>query len=510
MAHDLDYAIVGSGFGGSVAAYRLAQKGYRVAVFEMGKRFHAADFPTSNWDVRRYFWAPRLGCRGILKLDPLRHLTVLSGTGVGGGSLVYGNTLFTPRDEVFAHPRMAALGGRDGLMPFFAEARRMLGVVDNPRLFEPDRLLRETAEECGRGHTFHRSPVGVFFGEPDVTVPDPYFGGEGPERTGCNFCGACFVGCRYGAKNSLDLNYLHLAERAGVDILPERKVVDVRPLSSDGSAGYEIESVGTGTLPRLDRTTVRARGVVFSAGVLGTLGLLLRLKATGRLPRLSDRLGRDVRSNGEAIIGVKSRDPNVDYSRGIAASSSVFPDEHTHIQADRYPDGSDALGLAATLLTDGGGRLPRPLRLLANAVRNPRDFLVASNPIGFARRTIILVVMQDIDSSFRIARRRSLLPPFGHVLTSSSNTSARIPTYIPAGNDFARRLAARMNGVPGNGTVEVLFDAPMSAHILGGCVIGSNPSEGVVDLQNRVFGYQNLLVCDGSMVPVNLGVNPAL
>ncbi len=506
----LDYAIVGSGFGGSVAAYRLSQRGYRVAVFEMGKRFGAAEFPETNWDVRRYFWAPRLGCRGILKVDPLRHLTVLSGTGVGGGSLVYGNTLFTPRDEVFAHPRLAPLGGKAGLSPFFDQAKQMLGVVENPRMFEPDHLLRATADEYGRGHTFHRSPVGIYFGEPDVTVPDPYFDGRGPARTGCNFCGGCFVGCRYGAKNTLDLNYLYLAESLGAEIHAEHEVVDVRPLSPDGSSGYEIESAASGAGSRRARKVHRARGVIFSAGVLGTVGLLFRLKTTGRLPRLSDRLGCEVRSNGESIIGVKARDPDVDYSRGIAASSSVFPDEHTHIQADRYPAGSDALGLASTLLTDGGGRVPRPLRLLANVLTHPRDFLVTQNPFGFARRSIILVVMQDVQSSLRLVVRRSRIPPFRHTLTSDLAEGESIPTYLPIANDFARRLAARMNGVAGSGTVEVLLDSPMTAHILGGCTIGRDPSQGVVDANQRVFGYDNMLVCDGSVIPVNLGVNPAL
>ncbi len=503
-----DWLVIGSGFGGSVAAYRLAQKGYRVGVLEMGRRFAPDQFPRTNWDVKNYLWLPRLGCHGILKMNPLRDLTVLSGTGVGGGSLVYGNTLFTPKAPFFAHPLVQDMGGDAGLAPFYATARRMLGVVDNPRLFEPDRLLRETAEEYGRGHTFHRSPVGIFFGEPEVTVPDPYFDGAGPARTGCRFCGGCFLGCRHGAKNSLDKNYLYLAEQLGAHVLPERRVVELSPLGRGGASGYRIAA--RPSTHRGETETFEARGVVVAAGVLGTLELLLTMRDNRVLPRLSERLGHDVRSNGETIIGVKSRDPDVDYSRGIAASSSVFPDEHTHIQADRYPAGADAMGVMATLLTDGGGMMPRPLRLLANIAKRPRDFAVIANPLGFAKRTIILVVMQDTDSSLRIVRKRSMLSPLRPGLASVRGDGEGVPTYIPLGNKFAQRLAKRMNGVAGNTTVEVLFNTPMSAHILGGCIIGHSPTGGVVDLQSRAFGYENLIVSDGSTIPVNLGVNPAL
>jgi len=507
---DVDWAVVGSGFGGSVAAMRLAQKGYRVTVFEMGRRFGVEDFPKTSWDARRFLWAPALGCYGIQRIDLLRHVTVLGGAGVGGGSLVYGNTRFTPLERFFGRELIGEMGGRPGLMPWFELARRMLGVVENPRLFEPDKLLRQTAAEYGREDTFTPSPVGVFFGEEDRTVPDPYFGGEGPERTGCNFCGGCFIGCRVGAKNTLDLNYLHFAQKLGARILPETEVIDIRPLSEDGGEGYELTTRRVTGLLRHPVQRFRVGGVVLAGGVLGTVRLLGRLAQNGRLPRLSPRLGSGVRTNSETIVGVMARDRGADYSRGIAASSSVFPDDHTQIQADRYPAGSDAMGLMATLLTDGGGRVPRPLRWLGNVMRHPVDFLRVAIPLGFARRSIILVVMQDLEGSLRLTVRRSVLPPFGTRLTSELEAGEGIPTWIPIANDFARRLARRMNGIPGNMTGEVLLNRPTTAHILGGCCMGRDPDEGVVDLQNRAFGYRNLLVCDGSVIPVNLGVNPAL
>jgi len=507
---DADWAVVGSGFGGSVAAMRLAQKGYRVTVFEAGRRFGAEDLPKSSWDARRFWWAPALGCYGIQRINLLRHVTVLSGAGVGGGSLVYGNTLLTPLESFFERELIREMGGRDGLMPWFELARRMLGVVENPRLFEPDELLRQTAAEYGREDTFTPSPVGVFFGEEERTVPDPYFGGEGPERTGCNFCGGCFIGCRVGAKNTLDRNYLYFAQRLGARVVAETEVVDIRPLSEDGDAGYELSVRSVrGTLRRHVRR-IRAGGVVVAAGVLGSVRLLGGLRRDGRLSRLSARLGSGVRTNSETIVGVMARERKADYSRGIAASSSVFPDEHTQIQADRYPAGSDAMGLLATVLTDGGGKVPRQLRWLGQILRHPVDYLRVAAPLGFARRSVILVVMQDLESSLRLTVRRSVLPPFRRRLSSELEEGATIPTWIPIANDFARRLARRMDAIPGNMTAEVLLNRPTTAHILGGCCMGRDPGEGAIDLHNRAFGYRNLLVCDGSVIPANLGVNPAL
>ncbi len=505
---DYDWVIVGSGFGGCVAALRMAQKGYRVLVVEAGKRWAATDFPRTNWDARRYLWMPQLGCHGLQRMDLLRGLLVVSGVGVGGGSLIYGNTLFVPGPQFFSRPLIVRLGGEEGLRPYFELASRMMGVVPNPRLTDTDRVLRETAATYGREDTFTPSPVGVFFGEDGETVPDPYFLGQGPERTGCDACGRCFIGCPSGAKNSLDLNYLYLAERLGAEVLAETRVERLLPLSDDGSAGYELQLRGSTSGHR--RREVRARGVVLAAGVMGSVELLLRARQRDDLPRLSDRVGLVVRSNSESILGVTARARDIDISKGLAASSSVFPDEHTQVQADRYPAGADFLGLLSTVLVDGGGRWPRPLRLLAAILRRPMDFARTLLPFGFARRSAVLVVMQDHDSSLRLTLARPWYWPFGRRLSAKHGDGERMPAYIPAANEFARRMARQMDGIAMSSLTEVLLDAPATAHILGGCVIAERPEEGAVDLDQRVFGYENLLVCDGSVIPANLGVNPAL
>jgi cholesterol oxidase len=507
---DVDFVVVGSGFGGSVAALRLAEKGYRVLVVEAGRRWRPDQFPATNWESRSITWAPGLGLYGLQSLELLRHTLVARGVGVGGGSLIYGNTLFVPREPFFATPVIQELGGHAALLPHYERAQQMMGVVANPRLFEPDHLLRETAAEYGRDDTFTPSPVGVFFGEPEQTVPDPYFGGDGPHRTGCTFCGGCFTGCRVGAKNSLDLNYLYLAERLGARILPETQVTSIRPLSSDGGDGYEVSTRQSTRRRRRQRQTITARGVVVAAGVMGTLRLLLAGRQRGDLPRLSDRLGDLVRTNSETILAVRTRGSDIDFSLGLSASSSVFPDEHTQIQGDRYGAGSDFLALLSNLLVDGGGALKRPLRFAGTLARHPFRFVNALRPSGFARQTMILVVMQDHDNCLRIVRRRRWFWPFARGLASEAGSGPTAPTSIPIANDFARRLAARTGGVPLGSLTEVLLNAPVTAHILGGCVMAGSPEHGVVDLEQRVFGYRNLYVCDGSVIPTNLGVNPAL
>ena len=504
-----DYIVIGSGFGGSVSAMRLAQKGYKVAVIEAGKKWTADDFAKRNWNLRKFLWMPKIGLYGIQRMTLLSDVLVLGGAGVGGGSLNYANTLYVPPDSLFEKESVKRLGGRDKLLPYFELANKMLGTVINPVWTDQDHLMKKTAAEFGKENTFTATPVGVYFGEEGKKAPDPYFMGEGPERIGCELCGACMTGCKKDAKNTLDKNYLYFAEKFGAVIIPENKVVDIEPLSGDGSDGYLVKTNRTtGIIPR--GTTYQAKGIVFAAGALGTLSLLLKLKQEKKLPRLPDNIGKVVRTNSESIIGVKSRSRKVDYSKGVAITSSVHPDANTHIEPVRYGRGNDAMGLMTCLLTDGGGTIPRSLRYLLNIIRHPLDFLQVFNPIGFAYRGIILLVMQTFDNYIDVYRKRRLIWPFVKSLTSKQASEKKNPVYIPLANEFARKLAKKMNGIACSSIPEVYLNIPMTAHILGGCSVGRTPAEGVIDEQNRIKGYQNLIINDGSQMPENLGVNPAL
>jgi cholesterol oxidase len=502
---ELDFVVIGSGFGGAVSALRLSEKGWRVAVLEMGKRWRPEDFAETNWNVRKYYWAPRLGCHGIQQITILPHVFVLHGAGVGGGSLVWANTCVVPPDPVLRDPRWPA--GRDWagtLAPHFATARRMLGATPAPEIFPADELLREVVEEeTGQGATFRRHEVAVFFGAPPgERVPDPYFGGKGPERTGCTLCGACMTGCRHGAKNTLDRNYLHLAEGLGCEIHAETRVIDVRPAPGGGWEVVAERSTGPG-----ERRTYRARGVVFAAGALGTVKLLLECRARGSLPHLSPQLGNFVRTNSEALVGAIAMDERVDYSRGIAITSGIDADAHTHVEIVRYGKGQDAMGLIVTHLTPDRPPWPRWLRWLGGLLRHPVRYLRVHRLRNWATRTAIVLVMQPLDSYLRLGLRRRL---GRSVLTSRVEGGPRPPTSIPLGDRIAQRLADRMGGLPGSNLLEVLGNRSSTAHILGGAVIAADPSQGVCDAQGRVFGYEGLWVADGAAVPVNLGVNPSL
>ena len=505
--YDYDYIVIGSGFGGSVSAMRLSQKGYKVCVIEVGKRWKADDFADKNWNVRKYMWYPYIGCYGIQRMNFLKDVFILSGAGVGGGSLNYANTLYVPPDVFFERENVKKLGGKKELMPYYELAKKMLGVTPNPVHTVQDDLMKETAATFGREHTFTPTPVAVYFGEEGKVADDPYFEGEGPERVGCELCGKCMTGCKKDAKNTLDKNYLYFAEKFGTEIIPQHKVIDVIPLSENGSSGYEIRTKKiTGLFGKSRGKTLRAKGVVFSAGTLGTLELLLKMKDKKRLPRLSDRIGEISRTNSEAIIFVKSKSRDVDFSKGVAITSSVHPDENTHIEPVRYGKGDDFMWLLTGVLTEGGGPLPRQIKALFTALFHPFNFLRIMNPIGWAYRTVILLVMQPLDNYINIRRKRRLLWPFNKTLTSEFGTDKKNPTWIPIGSEFGRRLAKKMDAVPGNVTTENLMDAPLTAHIMGGCTVGT----GVIDEENRVMGYQNMLIVDGSQVPENLGVNPAL
>ncbi|MFC7527279.1 GMC oxidoreductase [Actinoplanes sp. GCM10030250] len=491
MTH-YDIVIVGSGFGGSVSALRLAEKGYRVGVLEAGRRFTPETLPKTSWDLRNFLWAPKLGMRGIQRITLLKDIMVLSAAGVGGGSLVYANTLYVPPAPFFADPHWSQITDWSSeLTPFYDQASRMLGVTEQPSMTPPDVIFKQVAEDMGVGHTFRRTPVGVFFGEPGKTVPDPYFGGAGPDRTGCVECGNCMIGCKVGAKNRLDVNYLYLAERAGAVVHPDTEVTSLHP----AGGGWRI-STGNGLFT--------ADQVILSAGALGTQRLLHAMRDTGVLPHLSDRIGRLTRTNSEALVGAATKEvPEQPFSTGIAITSSFHPDPHTHIEPVRYGPGSNSMGLLTTLLVDGGGRIPRPLRFLAQALRHPVVLAQSLSVRRWSERTIIALVMQTVDNSLTVRRTRR-----GRLTTSPGHGTAN-PTWIPVGHEAVRRIADKIGGYPG-GTVGDVFDIPMTAHILGGATIGATAAEGVVDGYHRVFGYPGLHVVDGSAVPANLGVNPSL
>jgi cholesterol oxidase len=508
---DFDWIVVGSGFGGSVSALRLAEKGYSVAVLECGKRFSDEDFPKSTWDSRRYFWAPRMGMRGIFRLSLFRDIAVVSGCGVGGGSLGYANTLYVPPSPFFQDPQWADLEDWERtLAPHYETAQRMLGVVVHDRDDPADQLLRELGEELGVADTYRKTPIGVYLDNPGKTVPDPFFEGEGPERTGCMQCGRCMVGCPHGAKNTLVKNYLWLAEHRGVEVQAERTVTDIRPLgAADGSDGYTVTSERSGLLRGRRRRSVTTRGVIVAAGPLGTNKLLQRCRLGGSLPRISPRLGELVRTNSESILAVRvPEDYPDDLSRRVAITSSIYPDPHTHIETVTYGEAGDSMSLLNTLLVGDGTRVTRPLKLLGQILRHPLDFARILWPKGTSRRTIILLVMQTLDNAIAL---RPKLKRSGEVrLQTEQDPERPNPTFIPVANQAAEWLAERTGGIAQSSVMEATLNIPTTAHILGGAVIGHGPEDGVVDSRQQVFGYENLMVCDGAAVPANVGVNPSL
>ncbi|WP_432751998.1 FAD-dependent oxidoreductase [Streptomyces sp. JL2001] len=502
----VDVLVVGSGFGGSVAALRLREKGYDVAVLEAGRRFEDADLPRTSWQVRDYLFAPRLGCRGILRMTLLGKVLVLTGAGVGGGSLGYANTLYDPPDAFYGGTDWATITDwKKELAPYFDQARRMLGVAVNPLVTPADRLLEDAAREMGRADTFRPTPVGVHFGPPRTApgtrTPDPYFGGAGPDRTTCLHCGQCMTGCRHGAKNTLPKNYLGLAERAGVTVCPERTVVDIRR----GPAGWDVTSTRTGR-PGRARHTTTARHVVLAAGALGTQRLLHTLRSTGALTELSPRLGHLTRTNSEALLAVRSPRADADFTRGVAITSSVHLDDATHVEPVRYGPGSDLLALLGAPLTDPVPGRSRLLSALAHMARNVSLLPALHRPRRWARQTVVLLVMQSADNSLTTFLRRGL---FGSRLSSRPGEGPPNPTWIPAGHELAR-TAARQNGSLACGTWADLLDIPSTGHLIGGCAMGESPEQGVVDPYHRLHGHPGLHVIDGSTLSANLGVNPSL
>jgi cholesterol oxidase len=507
---DYDWLVVGSGFGGSVSALRLAEKGYGVGMLEAGRRYRDQDYAQSTWDLRRFLWAPALGLRGIFRLTPFKDVFIASGAAVGGGSVVYANTLYRASPDFFTNPQWSALGDWSStLAPHYDTAERMLGVQTVPRESDGQKLLQEVGRQFGVEHTFRRTPVGVFFGKAGTTVPDPYFGGEGPERTGCTFCGACMVGCREGAKNTLPKNYLWFAEKRGVVIHAERQVVSIRPLgAADGSDGYEVVTERPGAWFFKQRRTFKARGIVMSAGALGTNQLLATCKLKGDLPRISDRLGQLVRTNSESILAVTLPEGTARPWNDVAISASIYPRPDTHIEFVTYGRHGDFMSLLYTMITGDGTRLTRPLLWLGQVLRHPLTFLKTLWPVGWSRRSVLFLVMQSLDNAISFRAKRGW---FGRVtLSTEQDPQKPNPTFIEVGNRAAAWLAQKTGGYAQSMVLEAWANVPTTAHILGGAVVGADASAGVVDSRHRLFGYANFLVCDGSTVPANPGVNPSL
>lgn len=503
-----DWIIIGSGFGGSVSALRLVEKGYKVLLIEKGKRFAPGDFPANNWDLKRWMWMPGMGLQGIFQMSFMEHVTIMHGVGVGGGSLVYANTLPTPRDDFFEAESWAHLGDwKDELAPHYATAKRMLGAAENPRETAGDKILESIAEDIGRKDHFHRTEVAVYFGKPGVKVADPYFGGKGPERVGCTFCGACMTGCRVGAKNTLDKNYLWLAEQAGLELIAETEVTAVR--AKDG--GYVVEAERS-IPPKKKGLRFTADKVVFAGGVMGTMPLLLAMKADNNgLPKLSDRLGDEVRTNSESLIGVVAPDYPEALSKGVAITSILHTDAHSHVEPVRYGNGSGFFRTMMLPHAPGDTVFQRLGVMLKSLVAEPKKWARAFAAEDFARQSQVMLYMRTLEGSLKMKLGRSPFTAFRKGLVTVLEDPSQAPkAFMPEATELANRFAEKVGGVTATLLTETLLGTPSTAHILGGATMGRHRDEGVIDRDHRVFGYDGLYVIDGSAVSANPGVNPSL
>lgn len=530
---EFDFVIIGSGFGGSVAAMRLTQKGYKVLVLEKGRRFKKSDFPKTNWNLPKFFWAPMIRCFGIQQISLLKGVMVLHGSGVGGGSLVYANTLMEPRSAAFKQSSWpAGVDWESLLKPYYQIAKKMLGVAVNQLESSTDLELKKLGGTLGCEGSYHLTEVGVYFGDPQKRgeeVPDPYFNGDGPSRAGCTGCGGCMVGCRVGAKNTLDQNYLYFAEKWGAQVLEKQFVERVIPVETLKSHQWEEWGLGGNSQPKPSsnyivetfevgsflggafkrrRQFFATKNVIFSAGVIGTVELLFKQKYKYQtLPKISDQLGEGVRTNGESLCGVTSFEKHREYSRGIAIGSAIHVDENTKIEPVRYSVGSSVMRFLAVPLTDDGNFLIRPLKLIWQILRKFPDFWKLLTIKDWANQSIILLVMQSLDQKMNLKWKRSF---WRMGIPGLSGDAGEVPSFMPIAQNATKLLSSQIHGIPQNSTSEVLLKTPATAHILGGAIIGHSAEVAVADLRHEIFGYKGLYVCDGSHIPANLGVNPSL
>lgn len=502
--HQYDFIIIGSGFGGSVSALRLSEKGYKVLVIEKGKWFNKPeDFPTSNWQLSKWLWLPVLRFRGIFKMTFFRHVVALSGVGVGGGSLVYANTLPVPKSHFFNSGHWKNLDDWEiVLRPYYELAKKMLGANIHPYMSKSDKVMHQFVNESNQAYKFEKTDVAVYFGKIGETVPDPYFDGQGPNRTGCNLCGGCMLGCRYNAKNTLDKNYLYLAQKLGADIKAEKEVIDIAPITHDGNEGYWVTYKNSfGSLTK--KETIKAKGIVLSGGVMGTIKLLLKLKKSS-LPNLSDTIGKGVRTNSESLIGVTTLDKDTDFSKGIAIGSIVHIDAHRHVEPVKYSAGSGFWRLFMAPMVSGQNILIRVFRMFKELATHPIKNLRVIFIDDWSKRTNILLYMESIDSTLRLVRSK-----FGWIMSKSEEGD--LPTaFNPKAQDIAKRIETIINGKSMVMNTETIFGIPTTAHILGGACMGQCAATGVIDKDNKVFNYKNMYICDGSMISANIGVNPSL
>ncbi len=502
-----DFVIVGSGFGGSISAMRLAQKGYSVAVLEMGKEYTNSEFPKTNWDIRKYLWFPLLRCFGIQKISLVNKIMALHGVGVGGGSLVYANTLLTPEDYIFKSQKWPReIQWEKELSSFYKLARKMLGSVTNKKMYDGEKAIEQLAKDFGVEQSYHPTEVGVFFGNDGEKYSDPYFSGKGPDRVACNVCGACMIGCPTGAKNTLDKNYLYFARKWGAQVIPETKVTKIIPKNGE----YLVETVSSTAIIKKLRT-FKAKKVIVAAGVLGTINLLLKNKLEYKtLPHISEHLGDVVRSNNESLLGVTSFDEKINMSKGIAIGAGMNPDSVTKIEGVRYPEGSDLLRFLAVPLTGSGNIFFRPIKFICVLIWKFPSVIRLLLKKDWSRSTLILLVMQSIETDMKLVLKRSFFFGFKKVLKGKLKPGQSVPSYIPVAQKAAKQIGKNVNGLPQNIASEVLMGVPATAHLLGGAILSSSSDSGVVNTNHEVYGHPGLYVCDASVIPSNLAVNPSL